>query len=143
MALDFLSPLHKASRQISVYLEDRTRALGVSPLEGHVLTYLRSYGPVSIRDLIRVFGLKQSTFTSLLDRLEKLDCVRRATNPDDRRSFLVRITPKGQDLAAKLHRLLRTLEADIHAHVAVRDVKGFHAVMEAVDRITGVRLRER
>jgi DNA-binding MarR family transcriptional regulator len=143
MALDFLSPLHKASRQLSVYLEDRTRALGVSPLEGHVLTYLRSYGPASIRDLLRVFGLKQSTFTSLLDRLEELDCVRRATNPDDRRSFLVHITPKGQDLAAKLHRLLRRLEADIRAHVAVRDIQGFHAVMAAVDQVTRVRLRER
>ena len=30
MALDFLSPLHKASRQISVYLEGRTRELALA-----------------------------------------------------------------------------------------------------------------
>jgi DNA-binding MarR family transcriptional regulator len=143
MALDFLSPLHKASRQLSVYLEDQTRALGVSPIEGHVLTYLKSYGPASIRDLLRVFGLKQSTFTSLLDRLEAMECVRRATNPDDRRSFLVHITPKGQDLAAKLHRLLRRLEADIRSRIDARDMAGFQAVMAAVDQLTQVRLRER
>jgi DNA-binding MarR family transcriptional regulator len=143
VALDFLSPLHKASRQLSVYLEDQTQALGVSPLEGHVLTYLKSYGPASIRDLLRVFGLKPSTFTSLLDRLETLGCVRRTTNPDDRRSFLVHITPTGRDLAAKLHRLLRRLEADIRSRLDVRDVAGFHAVMTAVDQITQVRLRDR
>jgi DNA-binding MarR family transcriptional regulator len=143
MVLAFLSPLHKASRQISVYLESRTRELGVSPIEGHVLTYLRSYAPASIRDLVRVFGIKQSTFTSLLDRLERDGLVRRAINPDDRRSFLIHITDKGADLATRITRLLRTLEDDIRQRVDGRDVKGFQAVMGAVDEITRVRLRER
>jgi MarR family transcriptional regulator, organic hydroperoxide resistance regulator len=143
MALDFLSPLHKASRQISVYLESRTSELGVSPIEGHVLTYLRSYAPGSIGDLVRVFGIKQSTFTSLLDRLERGGFVRRVINPDDRRSFLVHITDKGTDLATRLTRLLRNLEDEIRDQVGSRDVKGFHAVMGAVDQVTRVRLRER
>lgn len=143
MALDFLSPLHKASRQLSVYLEDQTQALGVSPLEGHVLTYLRSYSPASIRDLVRVFGIKQSTFTSLLDRLETAGYARRTINPEDRRSFLVHITGRGTELAGRVTRLLRTLEDDIHQRVLGRDIKGFHAVMRAVDEITHVRLRER
>jgi DNA-binding MarR family transcriptional regulator len=143
MALDFLSPLHKASRQISVYLESRTRELGLSPLEGHVLTYLRSYAPTSIRDLVRVFGVKQSTFTSLLDRLERGGLVHRTINPDDRRSFLVHITDEGSDVATRLTRHLRTLEDDIRRRVEVRDVKGFQAVMQAVDEITHVRLRQR
>jgi MarR family transcriptional regulator, organic hydroperoxide resistance regulator len=143
MALDFLSPLHKASRQISVYLESRTRELGVSPIEGHVLTYLRSYTPASIRDLVRVFGIKQSTFTSLLDRLEQDGFVRRSINPEDRRSFLIHITDEGKELAARLNRLLRSLEDDIRERVEGRDVKGFHAVMGAVEDITRVRLRDR
>jgi MarR family transcriptional regulator, organic hydroperoxide resistance regulator len=143
MALDFLSPLHKASRQISVYLESRTRELGVSPIEGHVLTYLRSYAPASIRDLVRVFGIKQSTFTSLLDRLEQDGFVRRSINPEDRRSFLIHITDEGKELAARLNRLLRSLEDDIRERVEGRDVKGFHAVMGAVEDITRVRLRDR
>jgi MarR family transcriptional regulator, organic hydroperoxide resistance regulator len=143
MALDFLSPLHKASRQISVYLESRTRELGVSPIEGHVLTYLRSYAPASIRDLVRVFGIKQSTFTSLLDRLEQDGFVRRSINPEDRRSFLIHITDEGKELAARLNRLLRSLEDAIRERVEGRDVKGFHAVMGAVEDITRVRLRDR
>ena len=143
MALEFLSPLHKASRQISVYLESRTRELGVSPIEGHVLTYLRRYAPASIRDLVRVFGIKQSTFTSLLDRLEQDGFVHRAVNPDDRRSFLIHISDDGMELAARLNRLLKNLEDDIRERVEARDVKGFHAVMRAIEDITRVRLRDR
>lgn len=142
MGLDFLSPLHKASRQISVYLETHTRDLGVSPIEGHVLTYLRSYAPTPIGELVRVFGLKQSTFTSLLDRLEKAGLVRREINRDDRRSFLIDISDSGRELAERLNRLLEALEDEIRERVSARDMKGFQAVMGAVEEITRVRLRE-
>jgi MarR family transcriptional regulator, organic hydroperoxide resistance regulator len=143
MALGFLSPLHKASRQISVYLDDQTQSPAVSPVEGHLLTYLGSYAPAPIGELVRVFGIKQSTFTSILDRLEKAGLVRRELNPDDRRSFLIHITDAGRELAKELTRRLETFEADIRRRVSPRDLKGFHAVMGAVDEITRVRLRQR
>lgn len=143
MALDFLSPLHKASRQISVYLEAHTRELGVSPGEGHFLTYLRSYSPAPIGELVRVFGIKQSTFTSLLDRLEKAGLIRREMNPGDRRSFLIHITDAGRELAERLNRFLETLEDEIRNHASPEDVEGFRAVMAAVEEVTRVRLRER
>lgn len=143
MALDFLSPLHKASRQISLHLEAQTRELGVSPGEGHVLTYLRSYAPAPIGELVRVFGIKQSTFTSMLDRLEQAGFVRRTVNPGDRRSFLIHISDEGAALAERLNGLLQTLEGEIRERVGPRDVEGFHAVMGAVEEVTRVGLRER
>ena len=143
MALEFLSPLHKASRQITMYLEDQTRELGVSPLEGHVLTYLRKYAPAPVGELVRVFGVKQSTFTSLLDRLERDGLVRREPNPADRRSFLIHITERGRELTARLNRLLENLEDDIRARLRRAEAKGFHAVMAAVEDVTRVQVRER
>ena len=143
MALDFLSPLHKASRQIAVYLETHTRELGVSPKEGHLLSYLRDYSPAPIGELVRVFGIKQSTFTSMLDRLEQAGLIRRELNPDDRRSFLIHISDGGAELAQRLNEHLKILEAQIRERVSPRDMKGFQAVMAAVDEVTRVRLRDR
>jgi DNA-binding MarR family transcriptional regulator len=143
MALEFLSPLHKASRQITMYLEAHTRELGLSPLEGHVLTYLRKYAPAPVGELVRVFGVKQSTFTSLLDRLERAGLVRRELNPDDRRSLLVHITDRGRELTARLNRVLEKLEDDIRARLRRPELKGFHAAMAAVEDVTHVRVRER
>ena len=143
MALEFLSPLHKASRQITVYLEAQTRELGVSPLEGHVLTYLRKYAPTPVGELVRVFGLKQSTFTSLLDRLERAGLVRRGPNPADRRSLLVHTTERGRELTGRLNRLLEKLEDDIRGRLRRPEVRGFQAVMAAVEDVTRVRVRER
>jgi DNA-binding MarR family transcriptional regulator len=143
MALDFLSPLHKASRQLSVYLETRIGEQGLSPSEGHVLSYLRGYGPAPVGELVRVFGIKQSTLTSMLDRLEQAGLVRRELNPDDRRSFLVHLSDDGAALTKRTNRILQKLEDEIRGRVSARDVKGFQAVMEAVEAITQVRLRER
>ena len=143
MALQFLSPLHKASRQLSVYLETHTRELGVSPSEGHVVTYLRSYAPAPVGELVRVFGMKQSTLTSMLDRLERDGFLRREVNPDDRRSFLIHVTAAGVELAERLTAQLTRLEAEIRARVSDVEMDGFRAVMAAVDEVTRVQLRER
>lgn len=143
MPLDFLSPLHKASRQISVHLERHMRELGVSPAEGHLLTYLRSYSPAPIGELLRVFGIKQSTFTSMLDRLEKAGFVRREMNPGDRRSYLIQVTDAGAELAAELNRQLDALEDAIRRRLDRRDLQGFKAVMAAVEEVTRVQLRDR
>ena len=115
--------------------------MGLSPLEGHVLTYLRSYAPTPIGDLVQVFGIKQSTFTSLLDRLEKAGYVRREINPEDRRSFLIHISDEGRELAARLNQCLEALEEEIRGRLGARDMKGFQAVMAAVEEVTRVRLR--
>jgi DNA-binding MarR family transcriptional regulator len=141
MALQFLSPLHKASRQISMYLERPLDDL--TPQEGHLITYLNSYAPAAIGELLRVFGIKQSTFTSVLDRLEQTGLIRREINPADRRSFLIHITDQGRERAEQSNRVLLDLEEAIRSRVTPRDVEGFHAVMRAVEEITQVQLRER
>ena len=143
MALQFLSPLHKASRQISVYLEDPAQLPALGPADGHLLTYLRSYAPAPIGELVRVFGIKQSTFTSMLDRLEKAGYLRRELNPGDRRSFLIHITDAGREMAERSTQVLEALEADIRARISDRDLQGFQAVMRAIEEVTQVTLRDR
>src|SRR5689334_22239419 len=76
---NFLSPMHKATRQIGLHFE-RAADSNLSPQEGHLLTYLRVYAPSPIGDLVRIFGVKASTMTSMLDRLEALALTERTVN---------------------------------------------------------------
>lgn len=144
MALEFLSPLHKASRQIGEYLAaGRAGGPALSNSESHLLTYLRSYAPAPVGELVRVFGMKQSTLTSLLDRLEEAGYLRRELNPDDRRSFLIHVTAEGRKVADQATRALLAFEEKVRARVNARDLQGFRAVMAAIGTVTEVRLRER
>ncbi len=140
--LQLLSPIHRASRQIGTYLEARSAALGVLPQEGHLLTYVASYSPAAVGDLGRIFGLKGSTLTSMLDRLEERELLIRRLNPDDRRSFLVELTAAGEEIAAALRKEIDALEAEVLRRLPQRDLAGFRAVLDTLGAVTGVDLRK-
>lgn len=142
MPLRYLSPIHKAVREITLYLTPRCAALGVSPAEGHLLSYLRTYAPCSIAEILRVFGAPPSTMTSVLERLAERGLILRQPDPGDRRSILIRLTREGKAVADRLERVLRDLEARIGAGVGTRELAGFRSVMSAVEAATGVRVRK-
>lgn len=141
--LQFLSPIHKASRQVTLYLERATTELDVSPPEGHLLSYLRSYAPCPVSELERVFGYKPSTLTSMLDRLVERGFVTRNLNPSDRRSFHIELTPDGRKLAAKLRKTLEAFEIRVGEQISEKQMAGFRAVMQAIADVTDITIRER
>ena len=137
----YLSPLHRATRQIALWFEEH--APDHASIEGHLLTYLVPYGPCPVSELTRVFGAKHSTMTSILDRLEERGLVARSENPHDRRSLLVGLTGKGRKAAARVNALVEALEAAIGERVSPRDRAGFQKVMKAIEDATGVIVREK
>ncbi len=136
MALQFLSPIHKSTRQVELYLEGRMAELGVSNPEGHLLSYLASYAPCPVGDLRRVFGYKGSTLTSMLDRLERRGLITRDVHLQDRRSFLVELSALGRKTARAVTRVVVDLESDILKHCEPGDLEGFRTVMAAIAEAT-------
>ncbi|HKR66671.1 MAG TPA: MarR family transcriptional regulator [Thermoanaerobaculia bacterium] len=141
MALTYLSPLHRATRQIGLWFEERlTDFAGV---EGHLLSYLAPYGPCPVSELNRVFGLKPSTMTSILDRLEAQGLLERTPNPEDGRSFLIGLTKKGEKASARVNALVTELEKAIGSRVTKADLAGFQNVMNAIEKATAVEVVRR
>jgi DNA-binding MarR family transcriptional regulator len=143
MQFQFLSPIHKASRQITIYLERATTELGVSSVEGHLLSYLKTYAPCPVSEIERVFGHKPSTLTSILDRLAERDLLTRQINDNDRRSFTIELTPEGRKLAGKLQKTLEAFEQRLQDRITAKEIAGFRAVMEAIAQVTDVNLKEK
>jgi DNA-binding MarR family transcriptional regulator len=143
MALRFLSPIHKATRQISIYLEESCTDLDLSTTEGHMLSYLRSYSPAPVSELHRVFGIKRSTLTSMLDRLETRGWIERAQSRRDRRSILVVLTGGGRERAERVQATIEELEARVNAALGPGDWNGFNAVMSTIAAVTDVSVAER
>ncbi|HET7497207.1 MAG TPA: MarR family transcriptional regulator [Candidatus Eisenbacteria bacterium] len=137
MRFEFLSPIHKATRQIAAHLEGPCAAAGVNTREAHLLSYLRSYEPCAVGDLLRVFGQRPSTMTSLLDRLDAQGLVQRVPGTEDRRRVILRLTRKGRGTADRIRECLAAFEARVRAHADPRDIQGFRAVMEAIAVATG------
>ena len=141
MALTYLSPLHRATRQIGLWFEERLTDFAST--EGHLLSYLMPYGPCPVSELVRVFGQKHSTMTSILDRLESQGLIERTANPEDGRSLLVGLTRKGQKASARVNELVTELEEAIGAGVSKSDLAGFRKVMDAIEKATQVEVRKK
>lgn len=141
--LNFVSPIHKAGRQVSIYLGKETSHFDAAPGELHLLNYLRLYGPCQVSELIRVFGYKNATMTSILDRLEKRNYVNRGLNPNDRRSILVKTTPDGNRLAIRSHKVVEDFDNMILAKISKSDLGGFKRVMTVISEITDIEFRKK
>ena len=139
--LRYLSPLHKANRQASVFLEGQLADLGVSAPEAHLLAYVNVYGPCAIAELVRVFGFKKPTMTSMLDRLSERKLVKRGLHPNDGRSFLISVSARGSRLGESARQRVEQLEDEIAKRVSRPDVEGFERVIAAVGAATGIVLR--
>lgn len=58
----------------------------------------------TISDLCRVLGYDSGAMTRLLDRVEGKGLVRRVANPEDRRSYLLELTPESSTLYPQARR---------------------------------------
>jgi len=115
--------------------------IGLSAPEAHVLAYTQVYGPCRIGELVRVFGFKKPTMTSMLDRLEDRGLVKRAPNPEDRRSLLVSTTARGGRRAQAARRRVESFDDAIGRQVTPADRAGFERVLEVIADVTGVDVR--
>lgn len=89
----------KLNKYFVTTLEDTVAELGLDHAEYKLLVRLRSGGPgakESAGDLSRALVMSSGGMTNLLDRLEERGLIRRTSDPDDRRSVLVQLTPAGR-----------------------------------------------
>ena len=135
-SVPILRAIERAGQLTNRYLSIHLAELSITEVEMHVLLHLTDRSQVTIAEVQRWFGLRPSTLTSVLDRLERRGFVTRELNPEDRRSFLVALTPTGETVASAVVDLLQELEGSIRSRVREEDVAAFLEVADAVAQVT-------
>lgn len=75
------------------------RRLGLSSTDSECLSFVTIKGVTTPTEIARYTGLTTGSTTTMLDRLEKAEFVRRKPNPNDRRGVLVEINENYQQKA--------------------------------------------
>jgi DNA-binding MarR family transcriptional regulator len=92
---------------------------GLPRSEMLALLILQRRGQRTMSQLAEDLGAPLSTASGIGERLGRRGLVERLRKPDDRRVVVVRLTPRGQDLASKLRRqvdgILRRIEGSLTA----------------------------
>ncbi len=131
----FFASIHRTWRQIGRHLEQEGLPLGLSGTEAHLVSYLTVYGPCPVGQLIDAFGVKPSTLTNILKRIENKNIVARRKNADDHRSYVLELTPEGTLIAEQIHRRLEIFEEEIRMRTSEEEVEGFLAVIAAMREV--------
>ncbi|MET0364890.1 MAG: MarR family transcriptional regulator [Sphingobium sp.] len=98
--------------------------LRVSNSTGWCLLYLDRLGPEARQiDLAQQVGISQPSMVRALDQLEAVGLVERISNPDDRRSNRLGITPVGKALVGKIEARLSELRRDLLQDIPDADIE--------------------
>lgn len=124
--MGLLGRLARLRTRLARETEKALAAHGLNAASFDVLATLRRAGPpyrLSPGDLLATTMVSSGTMTNRLDQLEKAGLIERAHNPEDRRSVIIALTPKGFALVdaavtahvENQHRLLEALGTDERA----------------------------
>jgi DNA-binding MarR family transcriptional regulator len=129
MPLRFVPPIHRATHRIGLYVAE----FGVSQGEAHILAHLATSGSTTIASLHRSLAHKRSTLTSILDRLTERGFITRHVGATDRRTFIIKLTARGRQVAARVHRHLDALEKSVAGRFSPEELRAFTKVLAAVE----------
>ena len=73
-------------------------AIGLSPGQPKVLTFLALHGPCLQKELAASCDIEAATVSKLLHSLEELELIERNGRPGDRRAAEITLTPAGREL---------------------------------------------
>lgn len=96
------SPLQRKLHQFAKAIQ----AAGFSLRQHQILLELQDQGELSTSELAPLLGISKAAVTSHLDAMVAQGFVIRRLHPDDRRSWLVQLSPSGISLLAQLEETL-------------------------------------
>jgi MarR family transcriptional regulator, organic hydroperoxide resistance regulator len=128
--------LLRVETELSNVVDGRLRAdcqLTLSKFD--VLQVLGRAAPCRVNDIADELGITWGGTSKIVDRLEAAGLCRRRSNPQDRRSSLIDLTPAGEQLLAKGQRIVENeLRTRIGSALPAADLDQFASTLAALKR---------
>lgn len=102
--------MHLALSRLSDGVSEAITSNGLHAGQLAILGALADMGEMKQRQLGEVARIEKSSLVIFLDQLEDGGWVKRIPNPDDRRSYHVRLTPRGAEKYRKLGPALKKVQ---------------------------------
>jgi MarR family transcriptional regulator, organic hydroperoxide resistance regulator len=128
--------LHRATHATLHTLTTRLADLDLPAADINVLANLADGEGRSVGALATATAARPSTLTSLLDRLTRRGYLVRQSDPADRRSFVIVLTPDGLAAATRAAEAIADLERQALAAMTPAQCAGFHAVIDALTEVS-------
>ena len=113
-------------------LERELRDSGLTAGEANLLAAFEGAAARSLTELGRATGDRRSTLTGIVDRLERRGLAERTINPDDRRTFVIALTPRGRRAAQRVTQAFALVEGRLHRRLPASQLAQFRRSLAAL-----------
>lgn len=129
----FASLLHRCSARWRAALDERLRPWGMTQATWRTLWLLRAAEERYNQSTLAIrLGIETPTLVRILDRMEKLELVRREPDSRDRRQKYVDITERGRGLAGEIEGEVLAARAQMLAGLSPADLQTGIALFEKI-----------
>ena len=118
--------------RLSSWEQDVVKSSGLSPAQMHTIEIVGHGASLRMKELAKKMGVTTGTLTVMIDRLEQQGLLQRTPHETDRRSYLIALTEKGQDLFAEHHQYHLRLTEEITATLSKDEQTMFGVVLEKI-----------
>ena len=129
---DFLFLIYDTAQLMRRRADTRAREAGMTRAQWAVLARLERQPGITQNALAQLTDVEPITVGRLIDRLEASGHVERQPDPDDRRVWRLRLTPKATELLTEIHQFRRELHDQL---VEGLDAKTHQALVRGLQRI--------
>ena len=110
----------------------RAASMGATRAQWKVLFRLTRTPGLRQVELAELLDVEPITLCRIIDRLEESGLVERSKDPDDRRAWLLHVTPQARPIVAKLQALASELAGEAFAGIDPQDVETTRQVLARV-----------
>ena len=119
--------------KLSSWEQDVVKGTGLSPAQMHTIEIVGHEGSsLRMKELAKKMGVTTGTLTVAIDRLEQLGLLHRMPHETDRRSYLIALTAKGQDLFAEHHQYHLRLTEELTATLSQEEQTTFSIALAKI-----------
>ena len=129
----------KAYQLSSRFLTQKVSELNLTSVQAMVLGFLTEEDQISSSELGKRAELDSATLTGILDRLEAAGFLERKSNPDDRRSIHIHLTPKGRALGRETTELLVAANREFLQTLNEKQIKELFSIIQTL-RLSGTQV---
>ncbi|MCL2350836.1 MAG: MarR family transcriptional regulator [Defluviitaleaceae bacterium] len=100
--------------------------------QGRILYVLWEHEKLTITDIAKLTSLAKTTLTSMLDRMEKAELVKREPDPNNRRQIFVLITEKAKSYRDKYDKLSDDMNSIFYKGFNEAEISDFESKLRRV-----------
>ena len=106
--------IHLTAQLARNRINRKLKPLGIATEQLTILAFLHKYPELSQNDLGKKVGKDKTTVTRMLEALVKKGLIRKVSDRNDRRAFLIYLTPRGEEILEAALPISKTVTEEYH-----------------------------